>query len=589
MNWTKHLILPVILLAVMAHAAMAVAEGIEETMDDVVTRLYAEHDPDFLRGLDTETILSLLTSEERAALATQYQQFTVDVPATVYLMRHVKQKVVPYWLPEAGFEKTSHKVRNEHYTYEVWKKEVPAGRVELGINGFGKHRPVYFAAVSPQDAQDTLHISDHYPAKYDVRTLEPGALTYHDWTELVLTDVPEDLRGAQLFTTVRGRSREAHLIGGFRTTPHPSSPEPDQVTLTWADDPATTQAIQWRTDTSVSGGSVRYRPEKAAEDAAWQTAAAQTVAIQDRMLMNDRYVHHHTALLEGLEPDTAYTYRVGDDDGGWSAETGFTTGPADDAPFTFIYFGDTHRSPAWGAALEEVFAEHPDAKFYTLAGDLVGTGMDRNDWDEFFHEAAGVFDRRPVVPCIGNHDDQDGLGAGMYLEHFALPENGPEEVRPEGAYTLRYSNALFIILDIGSSEEAQAQWLEEVLANTGAKWKFAMFHFPPYAPDEDYPVLRQRFGGLFEEYGLDLVMTGHVHYYLRTKPINGGVPAETGTTYITSIAVPYESDIETPDYAAAVDTEGPPVHQLVHVSRERLVYTARDADGETLDAFVIEK
>ena len=35
---------------------------------------------------------------------------------------------------------------------------------------------------------------------------------------------------------------------------HSPSPLPDRVVLTWNDDPATTQAVNWRTDVSVKAG-----------------------------------------------------------------------------------------------------------------------------------------------------------------------------------------------------------------------------------------------------------------------------------------------------------------------------------------------
>jgi 3',5'-cyclic AMP phosphodiesterase CpdA len=287
-------------------------------------------------------------------------------------------------------------------------------------------------------------------------------------------------------------------------------------------------------------------------------------------------------------------YVVGSEQAGkWSAEAEFKTAPADgNAPFAFVYFGDTHCRAEWGRTLDLVAEEYPETAFYLLAGDLVGTGLDRNDWDEFFHLSSSVFARRPVAPCIGNHDDQDGLGPGMYLDAFALPHNGPAGIEAERVYSFEYGDALFLMLDIGSPEDVQAAWLKEQLADSGATWKFAMFHFPPYAPDEDYETLRTLWGSVFDEYGVDLVMSGHVHYYLRTHPMRGGERAEAyerGTVYVTSVAVPYKADVEVPDYAAAVKLAGPPLYQVIRIEGNRLVYEARDAAGEKVDELVLEK
>ena len=87
------------------------------------------------------------------------------------------------------------------------------------------------------------------------------------------------MRGQKLLTTVRGRGVESWLTGVFRTTDYPSSDFPDQIMLTWSSDPATGIDIQWRTDTSVNEGVVKYREtgeyggvlQLLQEDIAWMT------------------------------------------------------------------------------------------------------------------------------------------------------------------------------------------------------------------------------------------------------------------------------------------------------------------------------
>jgi predicted phosphodiesterase len=578
-------------IALCLAAAPATSEGISEVMDDLVSRLTAQFEPPKLNELDTPAILRFVTPEEREALATDYWTFLVRVPVTVSIMRHVDQAEVPFWIEEAGFEKTSLTVASEYYTYEVWQKDFPAGPIGLGINGFDQHRPHYVVAIGPQNPDDEVNIENLYPAEFDVRTLEKGALTYHDWTELVLEEVPAELVGHRLLTTIRGRARAAHIQGAFRETPYPTSAIPDLVALTWADDPGTTQAVQWRTNALVSASALHYRETGASGD--FTQVRAQPTRIEDRMLRNDRVMHRWTAKIEGLEPATTYDYylTVGGSEIRHAPAT-FTTAPAGKADFNFIYLGDTHRQPAWGEMMAKLKEEKPEAAFYLLAGDLVGTGLYRDDWDMFFGLSTAVFSGQPVMPCIGNHDDHDGLGAQMYLDHFALPENAPEGVRTEGAYHFTYANALFLILDVGSSEQTQARWMEEVLKNSDAQWKFAMFHFPPYSPDEDYPLLRELWGGILESHGVDIVMSGHVHQYLRTKPLRHGQFMEStaqGTTYVTSIAIPFQADPLEADYAAVAVFEGGPLYQTIEMKGDTLHYTAVDSTGGVIDQFTIEK
>ncbi len=571
---------------------LSVAEPtLKETMDGIVTRLYAELPPEELVSLGYEDALGLLTPAERRVLAAKYTHFDVNVPVVVSIIRHAEQQVVPFWLEEAGFAKTELTVSDtENWQYEVWQRRYDAGRVELGINGFGMHRCVYFVCVGPQEETDDLDITNLFPADEAVIEMKDGAWKYRDWDDLYVKDVPAALRGRRLLTSYRGRAREAHLVSAFRTTPYPSSPEPDQVVLTWNEDPKTTQTVQWRTNTSVRAGQVRYRA-KGERD--WRSVPASMSVIEDRLLINDRYTHHFTATLRGLEAGTAYAYTVGEAEGvTWHPESEFTTAPAGETPFSFICLADTHYKEESGTLLEAAFDHDPGIDFYMIAGDVVSTGLYRNEWDTLLHYYRGVSQRKPMVFALGNHDDQDGLGAALPLALFAFPENGPEGVEAERTFSFRYGNALFLVMDVGTSHQVQAQWMEEQLANTDATWKFALFHFPLYSVEEDYAAIRHDWGAVFDKHHLDMVFHGHVHYYLRSKPMKDGHPAalpSEGTIHTISIAQSSHAYPMPPAEHVAKRFNGTAVYQKVEIDGKRLVYGAYDADGKRHDELVIEK
>ena len=227
-----------------------------------------------------------------------------------------------------------------------------------------------------------------------------------------------------------------------------------------------------------------------------------------------------------------------------------------------------------------------------MAGDLVSTGLFRNEWDQLFTYLNHFSSERPLVPAIGNHDDQEGLGASMYLTMFALPENGPSEIEPERAYYFQYGNALVAVLDVTSPLEPQARWLDGVLSKTDARWKFLMFHFPPYSVADEYEDLRKLVTRLCDKYHVDVVMNGHIHVYVRSHPMKGGrlmdKPSE-GTTYITSAAVPGRESIRNlPDWVAAF-LSGPALYQTFEIDGDRCVYQACDLEGRVRDEMVIEK
>ncbi|KQS24842.1 metallophosphoesterase family protein [Dyadobacter sp. Leaf189] len=572
------------------HQKKALPEGnVKEVIDSAVTRFYKNLSPAQLDTISENYILGFLTAEEKEVLAGKFWTFHANVPVTVSVMRDTAQRVVPFWLAESGFRKTEMLVKNEEYTYEVWQKDFDEGDIGLGINGFDKHRPVYFISVAPQDKASKLEISNVMPAQYKLSTMQPGAFTYHDWDGLVLTEVPDKLKGQVLFTTVRGRAREAHLVKAFRTTPHPSSAQSDQVLLTWSGDPQTSVDIQWRTASSVQAGEVKY----------WKTGSGDTLfakaslfKMEDRLLQNDRYVNRFTARLKELKPGSDYGYALRSEQNEWTQAATFKTAPADKADFSFIWFGDTHYSPVWGDMAQRSIKRHPETAFFSIAGDLVSTGLHRDEWDQLWAHSDKTFTTRPLMPVPGNHDSQDGLGAWMYKEMFSLPENGPAGQPSEMTYSFEYQNALFVMLDATLSVPKQSAWVEATLKNSNAKWKFVMFHFPPYNLEEPYEEIMREWCSLFDKYHVDMVMNGHMHYYLRTKPMHAGKPAASpaeGTIYTMSISIPGKQEQWPDESYAVVRYKDGPLYQHISIKDGELHYKCLDPAGKLKDELVIRK
>ena len=564
--------------------------SVKEVMDQVITRLYSEVPSETYASIDDDFILNFITNEEKEVLAAQYQYFTVNVPVKVSLMRSKSQEVVPFWMENSGFVKTAMTVQNDNYEYEVWQKSFEAGIVNLGINGFDMHRVVYFICVGPQKAGDALEISDYYPEQYSLEKMQKGAFTYHDWSSLLITELPDELVGQALFTTVRGRAREAHVKGGFRTTPFPSTKVPDQLLLTWSASPENSIDIQWRTSSSVPDGIVKYWKKDASDT---QRVVAVKFVMEDRMLYSDRYANRFTASLSDLEPGTSYGYITGSELTKTFTEVKFFQTQSDGQNrFSFIWFGDTHKSPVWGELLQKAHKNHPEVAFYSIAGDLVSTGLYRNEWDELFAYSGDVFTQKPLMPVPGNHDRQDGLGSWMYYEMFSLPKNGPQAVAPESTYAFRYGNALFLMIDSTHPNEDQTDWIGEQLSATDVVWKFVFFHFPPYNYEEPYPDIQAAWVPLFDKYHVDMVMSGHEHYYMRTKPMKNGQVVNAfadGTIYTISIGIDSRHEEMGEEPYAEVRYGNGPYYQHMEINDKVLTYTAYNKAGEIKDNLVISK
>ncbi|MBK7106914.1 MAG: metallophosphoesterase family protein [Ignavibacteriae bacterium] len=566
---------------------------VKNVIDNVVTRLYKNLSENELSNLDDEKVRSLFTKEELVILATQHWIFDVNIPVIVSIMQDQSQQTVPFWLNENHFVKTDLVVKNEYSTYNVWQKEFPTGTIHLGINGFDKHRPHYFVSVKPQNKNDKLEFSNFYPENQYVTNLDVGSFTYHDWDELVLTEVPESLIGGKLLTTIRGRAREAHLINAFRKTEYASSEKPDQIILTWSGNPSTSQSIQWRTNTSINNGVVRYWVKGKNPNTEYFEQKAEVKIIEDRLLQNDRYVNHYTAVLLNLFSETIYNYKVGNVEKNiWSEVYEFKTASESAKPFSFVYLGDTHKSNAFGKIVNLAFNDNPDASFFSIGGDLVSTGLHRDEWDLLFNYSREVFRNRPLMPILGNHDSQDGLGSWMYQELFDLPKNGPSNLPLETTYSFEYQNSLFLMIDVTAPFQMNTKWIETQLKETKAKWKFVMMHFPPYSNDEKYPVIKKEWCSLFDKYHVDIVFSGHVHYYMRSKPMFNEKPVSStseGTIYVISISTnDNDRPREMEDYVE-VQFGGEYLYQLISLDNNQLTFKAVNHEGKILDNFSITK
>jgi phosphodiesterase/alkaline phosphatase D-like protein len=121
-----------------------------------------------------------------------------------------------------------------------------------------------------------------------------------------------------------------------------ATPYPDRIILTWAQDPATSQSVTWRTDTTVTNAVAEIAIAIAApgfvHQAARSPAATETLDALD-VDMAGVTVNYHSVTFTGLLPDTVYAYRVGDGER-WSEWFQFRTASTDAEPFEFLYFGD---------------------------------------------------------------------------------------------------------------------------------------------------------------------------------------------------------------------------------------------------------
>ena len=392
-----------------------------------------------------------------------------------------------------------------------------------------------------------------------------------------------------------------------RMTRYVPSAKPDRVILNVTDDLATSMAVTWRTDTTVS------------ESLAQITVNLPTVFLADSALtvrgswqdvpgdgVTGRF---HSVIFTGLKPGSGYAYRVGS--GGDASEWfTFTTAEAGTAPLTFLYFGDSQigSKSLYARVVRQAYGATPDARLMLFTGDLVdggsGSTLHDDEWGDW-HAAAGfITSVIPVMATPGNHEHYDPVVRGKrdlnryWRAGFTLPAEGPAGVE-ETAYSVDCQGVRFIV--VNSDEmvrnevlaRAQTEWVEGLLSNNPCKWTVVAFHHPVYSTSarRDNKVVRENLKPLFDRYGVDLVLTGHDHTYAR-----GMIPADSsdmkgnaaGTVYVVSVSgsKQYQQDAKQWWQVGMTNTQ---LWQKVTVDGERLYYRAYDASGRLADQFTLTR
>lgn len=377
---------------------------------------------------------------------------------------------------------------------------------------------------------------------------------------------------------------------------HRPSAMPDRVILTWSGDPATTQAVTWRTAALDGKPVAEIAPD---EDGPGFVKKARTVAAVTEKLASDLgEAFYHSVRFTGLTPDTQYVYRAGDGIN-WTEWNQFRTMPARPAPLTFLYVGDAQNDiwALWSRLARNAWTEVPKADFIIHAGDLVNRSLRDAEWGEW-HQAAGWINRSRVsLPVPGNHEyNAPAKNAARILTphwrpQFTLPDNGLPEL-PETCYWYDIQGVRIVVLNSNERQTAQAAWLDRLLASNPQRWTVVTFHHPVFsaAANRDNKPWRDAIQPILDKHAVDLVLTGHDHTYARSNLTTGisGRAGKSGTVYVVSVSGPkmYNLDREPWMVRAAEDTQ---LYQVIRIDGGVLRYESRTARGVLYDAFELRK
>jgi len=192
----------------------------------------------------------------------------------------------------------------------------------------------------------------------------------------------------------------------------------------------------------------------------------------------------------------------------------------------------------------------------------------------------------------------------LWAPQFTFPRNGPPGLE-ESAYYIDYQGARIVSLNSNERQAEQVAWLRTVLADNPQRWTILTFHHPIFSParGRDNASLRTLWRPVFDEFKVDLVLTGHDHTYARSGDVSGGLRVGTtnvaagysqvydpaiGTVYVVSVSGPKMYDL-TNDTWAVRTAEDTQLFQIVTVDRDELRYVARTATSRLYDAFTLRK
>ena len=327
---------------------------------------------------------------------------------------------------------------------------------------------------------------------------------------------------------------------------------------------SSTMSIAWQTVGTPASFEVHYGHGDRLDVKAEAVRAVRLTAGNE-----ERY--NYVAPLTGLGLGRRYDYRVSCN-GRTLAEGHFTARQPRGANVRFAAFGDNCCSAAGARAIAyQSYLANPD--FIMNTGDNVyETGQDDEYARYFFpvynsdiasqEKGAPLLRSVPFYTVLANHDvaerdpqhrpvanfDKSPGSLGYYTNMY-LPLNGPKvpaRITPalgtgdsltrfhEAAtpryprmanYSYDYGDVHFTCLDsnvyIDPTDAALVNWVANDLKMTDARWKFVVYHHPAFnVGTEHFREQHMRvFCPLFEETGVDFVLSGHEHSYQRTRPL----------------------------------------------------------------------
>ncbi len=262
-----------------------------------------------------------------------------------------------------------------------------------------------------------------------------------------------------------------------------------------------------------------------------------------------------------------------------AAENVLVTLPNEAASVKFVATGDTGRGNRVQHDLGRRMAFFHNAFPFTsviLTGDNLYGPETPADYKAKFEDPYRTLLDRDVkfYATLGNHDED----AQINYKYFNMGGN----------YYYRYTegNVAFYALNTNYLDPKQIDWLKAELAADEMPWKVAFFHHPPYSSGGRHGSdnkTREALHPIFVEHGVDVVFTGHDHFYERIVPQDGIFYFVTGAGGEVR-----SGDIRRNSKLTASGFDSDLSFMMVEVVGNRMHFQAVSRTGKTVDKGIIE-
>ena len=300
--------------------------------------------------------------------------------------------------------------------------------------------------------------------------------------------------------------------------------------------------VTWYANSSKKG---QLQIVKAAQLVNSQFPSQSTTIDVEGQLSNDGNYYYYQATINNLEENTKYAYRLVNEE---TISDIYTFETKDfDGSYSFILAGDPQigasgnaisDTEGWDKTLKDSVDKF-DPNFILSVGDQVNTASSESQYAGYLEHSQ--LTSVPQATTVGNHDSS----SNAYNQHFNLPNETEYGKTTAGSdYWYVYNNTLFMDINTNntSTAEHKAFMQEAIEKNSDVRWKVVVFHHSIYsvashAVEDSILQRRQELAPVFDELGIDVVLMGHDHVYVRSH-IMKGLQVSQKTTGLSSITDP---------------------------------------------------